>query len=64
METKPFYLTSEFWLAFPSAVFVFGNSVHLWDAVPRSWSTLAGALIAGLYAVGRGTAKSGTSYTK
>ena len=64
METKPFYLTSEFWGSLITGVATFGNTLDLWHFIPKTWSTVATAIIVGLYSNSRGNAKSGVSYTK
>jgi hypothetical protein len=57
METKPGYKTTEFWLTVAVSVASFVSAVS--DNLSPKWAALAAALANGLYAVGRGQAKSG-----
>jgi hypothetical protein len=66
METKPGYMTTEFWVQ------IFGQAVGLlqltgaWQYAPDSsnkYVMIAMAILGGLYAVGRGQAKQGVQYT-
>lgn len=57
METKPGYLTTEFWVSIFTAVFMFGNTVGIYDLIPEEWSATIMAIVAGLYTASRGLAK-------
>jgi len=60
METKKFYLTSEFWISVASIITVLSGAIpHLSD---KTKATLATATAAA-YALARGLAKSGTTPT-
>lgn len=61
-ETKPFYLTSEFYVSLITGATMFGNEVNIWHLIPKSWGAIALAIIGGLYANSRGNAKSGVAY--
>jgi hypothetical protein len=59
-ETKPFFLTSEFWVAVTTAVALFiGSSAWNFDA-PRMWTLVT--VVASAYVLSRGLAKSGARY--
>jgi hypothetical protein len=55
-ETKPFYLTSEFYLLVIAAI----NTIVISN--PTDKKTLITDIMAGIYAVARGIAKSGSPY--
>ena len=57
METKPGIYTTEFWVSAITLIAVFISSID--DALPDKWAAIAAAVVAGLYAVARGLAKSG-----
>jgi hypothetical protein len=59
METKAFYKSSEAWASLFAALYAAANTTGVIDQVPKSWSSIALALIVGLYSVARGQAKSG-----
>ncbi len=55
METKPGYKTTEFWSA---VILALGTIIASASSVlPAKYAALASAIVAGLYAVGRGIAK-------
>jgi len=59
-ETKPFFLTSEFWVAVTTAVALFiGSSAWNFDA-PLMWTLVT--VVASAYMLSRGLAKSGARY--
>jgi hypothetical protein len=59
-ETKPFFLTSEFWVAVITAVALFiGSSAWNFDA-PLMWTLVT--VVASAYVLSRGLAKSGARY--
>jgi hypothetical protein len=60
METKPGLHTTEFWVTVLTllAFLIFAIA----DALPDKWAAIAGAVSAGLYAVGRGLAKSHVAF--
>lgn len=57
--TKPGIQTSEFW--FGVAVAVGTLIAALSDALSPRYAAIASAVVAGLYAIGRGQSKQGTS---
>ena len=59
METKPGYLTTEFWTAIISGVYLALNATSILDQVPESWSAVALAVVTAAYNVSRGIAKQG-----
>jgi len=59
LETKPFYKSSEAWASLFGALLTGANTTGVITQVPKSWSTIALAIIIGLYSVARGQAKSG-----
>lgn len=63
METKPGYLTTEFWVTMFGNLSGLLNLVGAWDFVPNKWIVIALAVLNGLYAVSRGQAKQGIPYT-
>lgn len=63
METKPGYLTTEFWITMLGNLGGLLNLVGAWNFVPNTWIVGALAVINGLYAVSRGQAKQGVAYT-
>lgn len=63
METKPGYLTTEFWTTI--FLLVLGMVQNITGAVDVNdkWVTLAMAIVAGIYNASRGIAKQGVPYT-
>jgi len=57
METKPGYKTTEFWLTI--AVVAADLITALLGILPPQFAGMASAIATGLYALGRGQAKSG-----
>lgn len=55
-ETKPFYVTSEFWA-------IVGTSINTVLTGPQDNTSLVLSAIAGIYAISRGFAKSGSKPT-
>lgn len=62
-ETKPGFLTTEFWVTIITGLYLFANASGILEQVPNRWSALGMAFISGLYAVARGQAKQGVGYT-
>jgi hypothetical protein len=62
METKPGYLTTEFWSHFVFQLLAFLNDYGVWSFVPARFMIPAQAVVAGLYYLARGWAKSGVAY--
>lgn len=62
MESKPGYLTTEFWITLFSNLGGLLNLLGAWNFVPNKWVVIAMAVINGLYAVSRGQAKQGVPY--
>jgi hypothetical protein len=63
METKPGYLTTEFWTTVTLIVLGIVQDATGAVAVNNKWTTLAMAIIGGLYTASRGIAKAGIPYT-
>ena len=61
-ESKPGWLTTEFYITLFTSVFAFGDVVGLWDTLPDQWASVLWAIVGGLYAVSRGIAKNGVAY--
>ena len=59
METKPGYLTTEFWVSTITGLYMVLNTTGVLSQIPAQWSGTALAIISGLYAVSRGQAKQG-----
>lgn len=59
METKPGYLTTEFWVSIITGLYMFLNTTGVLDQIPNKYSGLLMSIIAAAYAVSRGQAKSG-----
>lgn len=59
METKPGYLTTEFWVSIISGLYLFFNTTGVLDQIPNKYSGLLLALITAAYTVSRGIAKQG-----
>jgi hypothetical protein len=59
METKPGYLTTEFWVSILTGIYMALNTTGILDEIPTKWSTIALAVVSAAYAVSRGQAKSG-----
>ena len=64
METKPFYLSSEFWVSLVTALYLALNSTDVVNQIPDRYSGPLLALVAGLYTLSRGFAKQGVAPTK
>ncbi len=62
METKPAYLTTEFWVTIFSTIYMVLNASGILNEIPPQWAAVATAILGGLYAVGRGQAKQGLPY--
>jgi hypothetical protein len=59
-ETKPFFLTSEFWVAVTTVVAILiGTSADNFDA-PRAWVLVS--VVAAAYIISRGLAKAGSRH--
>jgi len=61
-ESKPGYRTTEFWITLIVGFYTFLNTTGAIDELPKTWSTIALAILAGAYAVGRGVAKQGIPF--
>lgn len=59
METKPGYLTTEFWTSILTGAYMVANTTGVVNQIPARWSTIALAIISAAYAVSRGNAKQG-----
>lgn len=64
MESKPGYLTTEFWVTIFTNVISLANLAGIWDYMPNKWSTVVLAIVNAAYAVARGQAKQGVPYNK
>lgn len=62
METKPGYLTTEFWITVFSNFGGLLDLVGAWNFVPDKWIVIGLAIINAAYAVARGQAKQGVPY--
>ena len=62
METKPGYLTTEFWTTVFSMVIGVVQMATGAVAVNNKWVALAMAIVVGLYNASRGIAKQGVAY--
>ena len=63
METKPGYLTTEFWVSIFTGAFMVLNTTGVVNEIPDRWAAVALAVIGGAYTVSRGQAKQGVAYT-
>lgn len=63
LETKPGYLTTEFWVSIITGAYMFFNTTGVLDQIPNKYSGLLLAIITGFYTVSRGVAKQGVGYT-
>jgi hypothetical protein len=59
METKPGYLTTEFWISLFTGGYMFLNTTGVLNQIPDKYSGLFLAIIGGAYTVSRGQAKNG-----
>lgn len=57
METKKFYLTSEFWIAVAAVVGSLSGALP----IPPQYEGTVAAIVAAAYAISRGLAKSGVN---
>ena len=62
MESKPGYLTTEFWTSVLSALYLILNSTGVVNQIPSKWSGVALAVVTAAYALSRGAAKQGVPY--
>lgn len=62
METKPGYLTTEFWVTIFTNAYALGDVVGIWNTIPDRYATILMAVVSGAYAASRGIAKSGVTY--
>ena len=62
METKPGYLTTEFWVSILSGIYMVLNTTGLISQIPNKWAAVALAVITAAYTVARGVAKQGIAY--
>lgn len=63
METKPGYLTTEFWITVITWVINFLNIIGIWDFISNWHSGILVTAVTFAYAVARGVAKQGVPYT-
>lgn len=63
METKPGYLTTEFWVSIITGLYMFLNTTGVLDQIPDKYAGLLLAIIGAAYSVSRGVAKSGVKPT-
>lgn len=59
METKPGYLTTEFWVSIITGLYMFLNTTGVLDQIPDKYAGLLLAIIGAAYTVSRGQAKNG-----
>lgn len=59
METKPGYLTTEFWLTVLTGGITALNATGVMNQIPNKWAAIATAIIGAAYSISRGQAKSG-----
>lgn len=64
METKPAYLTTEFWTSIITGLYMVLNTTGVLSQIPAKWSGIAIAVIGAAYALSRGQAKQGVPYVK
>lgn len=64
METKPGYLTTEFWVSIFTGGYMVLNTTGLINQIPDTWAAIAVAVIGGAYSVSRGQAKQGIQPTQ
>ena len=62
METKPGYLTTEFWVSIFSGIYMVLNTTGILSQIPPRFGAIALAVISAAYAVARGQAKQGVVY--
>ncbi len=62
METKPGYLTTEFWVSIFSGLYMVLNTTGVLNQIPPKFGAIAVAVISAAYAVARGQAKQGVAY--
>ena len=63
METKPGYLTTEFWVSILTGLYMVLNTTGVVNQIPAKFSGIALAIISAFYALARGQAKQGVAYT-
>lgn len=63
METKPAYLTTEFWVSIITGLYMVANTTGVLSQIPNRWGAIALAVITAAYSVSRGKAKQGVPYT-
>lgn len=59
METKQFYLTSEFWITVAAVITAVVTALS--DTISHDLAAILAAIAAGAYAISRGFAKSGVA---
>ncbi len=62
METKPGYLTSEFWVSIITGIYLALNATGIMEQIPNRWGAIGLAFVTALYSVSRGQAKQGVAY--
>jgi len=63
METKPAYLTTEFWITIFGLLVNFVNVAGVWDWASNWHSGIIMTVLIAAYSVARGEAKKGVPYT-
>lgn len=63
METKPAYLTTEFWATIFGLALNFVNVAGVWDWASNWHSGILATILIAAYSVARGHAKQGVAYT-
>lgn len=61
-ETKPGYLTTEFWVTLFTNAIALVNLFGWWDYIPNRYAAVLMAIVNAAYAVSRGQAKQGVAY--
>lgn len=59
METKPGYLSSEFWVSIITGIYMVMNTTGIVNQIPDRYAGIGLAIVTALYTVSRGQAKQG-----
>lgn len=59
METKPGYLTTEFWVTIITGIYMALNTTGVLEEIPDRYSAIALAIVGAAYTLSRGHAKNG-----
>jgi hypothetical protein len=62
VETKPFYLTSEFYLTIVAGLVPAGDLLHIYNILTGWHDGIIIAVVVGLYSLARGQAKSSVPF--